>query len=112
MTRKKINRMLAASALLGASSIAFAQTQMQTPVWTQAPQLPFYIGAGAGNGHLNRSGSDLTGINNAQVDKTDTSWTVRGGWRFHQFAAVEIGYYDFGRYHFHGPTVVGSVPVE
>jgi len=116
MTRKKISRMLAAGALLGASSIAFAQTQMQTqmqtPVWTQAPQLPFYFGGGAGTGHLNRSGSDLTGLNNADIDRRDTSWTVRGGWRFYQFAAVEIGYYDFGRYHFNGPTVVGSVPVQ
>jgi len=114
MTSKKFAHMLAASALLGASSIAVAQTpmQMEAPAWTQAPQLPFYIGAGAGNGHLNRSGSDLTGFDNAQVDKTDTSWTVRGGWRFNPFAAVEVGYYDFGRYHFNGPTVLGAVPVE
>ena len=38
----------------------------------------------------------------------DTSWTVRGGWRFSPYAAVELGYYDFGRYNFDG-NVIGHV---
>jgi OOP family OmpA-OmpF porin len=63
-------------------------------------------------GHLNRSASDLTGLNNATLDDNDTTWTVRGGWRFSPYAAVELGYYDFGRYDFHGTAVGNLVPVD
>ena len=84
-------------------SIAFAQA----PAIGTYPQLPFYIGAGVGGGHLNQSPSDLTGLNNATLDDHDTTYTVRGGWRFSPFGAVELGYYDFGRYKFSG-TAVGN----
>jgi OOP family OmpA-OmpF porin len=95
----------AAAVLMGASSSVFAQT---IPPLGTASQLPWYIGAGVGGGHLNKSGSDLTGLNNASIDSNDTAWTVRGGWRFSPYAAIEVGYYDFGRYNFHG-TAVGPV---
>jgi OOP family OmpA-OmpF porin len=95
----RIVSLAAASLLVGASGAAFGQM----PPLNTSPQLPWYIGAGIGAGNLHRSGSDLTGINNAQVDDSDTTFTVRGGWRFSPFFAVELGYYDLGRYKFHGP---------
>ena len=96
-------------AMAGASSAAVAQTM--PPLGTY-PTPQFYIGGGAGTGHLNKSASDLTGLNNATLDDNDTTWTVRGGWRFSPFAAVEIGYYDFGRYKFQGTAVGSFVPVD
>jgi len=62
-------------------------------------------------GHLSRSASDLTGLDNATLDDNDTTYTVRGGWRFSTFAAIELGYYDLGRYDFHGTRFesVGNV---
>ena len=71
------------------------------------PTPPWYIGAGVGQAHLNRSPSEL-GLNDATLDNNDTSWTVRGGWRFSPYGAVEVGYYDFGRYNFDG-NVIGHV---
>ena len=98
----KLSTMFVTTALLGASTIALAQV----PATTAPP--PFYIGVGAGMGHLNRSASDLTGLDNATLDDNDTTYTVRAGWRFSPFAAIELGYYDLGGYDFHG-TRVGSV---
>jgi OmpA-OmpF porin, OOP family len=98
---KNISGLMMATAFLGASSMAMAQ----------APQLPWYIGAGVGGGHLNRSAGDLTGLNNASIDDNDTTYTVRGGWRFSPYAAVELGYYELGRYHFQG-TLGQNVPVD
>lgn len=101
---KYMGHVAIAAAVLGGSSAAFAQA----PQIGTYPQLPFYIGAGVGSGHLNRSAGDLTGLNNATLDNNDTTYTVRGGWRFSPFGAVELGYYDFGRYHFSG-TAVGNL---
>jgi OmpA-OmpF porin, OOP family len=106
----KHSRMVWAALLTGASSVAFAQSP--APIWGPYPQNPWYIGGGAGMGHLSRSASDLTGLNNATLDDNDTSWTVRGGWRFSPYAAVELGYYDFGRYDFHGDAVGNAVRVD
>ena len=107
---KKRVEILTALALAGASSVAVAQ-QAMPPLGTY-PTPPFYFGGGAGTGHLSRSAQDLTGLNNATLDDNDTAWTIRGGWRFSPFGAVEIGYYDFGRYHFHGTAVGNFVPVD
>jgi len=68
---------------------------------------PWYIGAGAGQGHLGASGTDLTGLDNAQVGNTETTYTVRGGFRVNPYWGVELGYYDLGKYDFHG-TPFGS----
>ncbi len=35
---------------------------------------------------------------NASVGNTETTYTIRTGWRFHQFFALEVGYYDLGKY--------------
>jgi len=91
---------LTAIAILAAASAspAFAQyASAFAPHW--------YIGAGAGSGHFNVSGSDLTGLNDAQVDEKDTAYTVRTGFRFHPNMALELGYYDLGSYAFHGSGI-------
>src|SRR6476619_6609250 len=106
----KHSRMVWAALLTGASSVAFAQSP--APIWGPYPQNAWYIGGGAGMGHLSRSASDLTGLNNATLDDNDTAWTVRGGWRFSPFGAIELGYYDFGRYRFDGNAVGRFVPVD
>jgi OOP family OmpA-OmpF porin len=105
---RKISSMAIAAALIGASSIAFAQA----PAFGTYTQLPWYFGVGVGGGNLKRSGGDLTGLNNAQVDDNDTTYTVRGGWRFSPFGALEIGYYDLGRYHFSGTVLGSAIPVD
>ena len=104
------NRAAFLGAVLLISPNASAQTT-QSAI-NSVPQLSWYIGAGVGGGHLNRSAGDLTGLNNASLDSNDTTWTVRGGWRFSPFAAVELGYYDFGRYNFSGTAVGNVVPIE
>lgn len=80
-----------------AAAPAFAQQQMPLEHW--------YIGAGMGTGNLNVSGTDLTGLTNASVDDSDTTYSVRMGWRFHRYMALELGYYDLGSYAFHGSGV-------
>jgi OOP family OmpA-OmpF porin len=111
---KKIARTMAIVAAIAAAP-AFAQN--------------WYIGAGLGVGSLDRSGQELTGLNNAQIDDTDTTYTVRGGYRFNPYLAVELGYYDLGTYAFsgtigstqitgsakaksYGLSVVGILPIE
>jgi len=105
---KSIGHILAATAFLGASSVALAQA----PLINTSPQLPWYFGVGVGGGQLNKSASDLTGLNNTTLDDHDTTYTVRGGWRFSPFGAVEVGYYDFGRYKFSGTAVGNAIPVD
>ena len=65
-------------------------------------QQGWYAGFGLGVGSLGKSGQDITGIPDAQVDDTDTTYTVRGGYRFHPNFAVELDYYDLGKYGFSG----------
>jgi OOP family OmpA-OmpF porin len=93
---KQMCRLILSTVVPAACSPAFAQ--FPPPI----PQLPFYVGAGIGGGHLNRSGTDFTGLNNVQLDSSDTSYTLRTGYRFSPFGAVELGYYDLGRYNFSG----------
>jgi len=68
---------------------------------------PFYFGVGAGQGNLNRDASDLTGLTNGILDDSATTYTIRGGWRFSPFMALELAYYDLGKYTFSG-TLPGS----
>jgi len=72
-------------------------------------QQGWYVGAGIGRGNLNMSGTDLTGLNNAQIDDSDTTYTLRGGFRFNPYLALEVGYYDLGQYTFSGTS--GNVAV-
>jgi OOP family OmpA-OmpF porin len=110
---------------LATASVASAQTTLPADAWTP-PSQQWYLGAGVGQGVLHKSGSDLTGLDNAQLDDTDTSYTLRGGWRFSPYGAVELGYYDFGRYRFSsdqgvdgsgransvGVSLVGIIPLQ
>ncbi len=83
------------------------------PAVAQMPAYsPWYLGAGVGQGHLSTSGSDLTGFTDANVDRNETSYTVRGGWRFSPYGAIEVGYYDLGKYKFHGTTTGGVANVD
>ena len=95
---KKLATILTLAAGLAAAP-AFAQQQM--PSW--------YVGLGAGVGNLGKSGQDLTGLSNAQIDDTDTTYTVRGGYRFNPYFALELGYYDLGTYAFSNND--GAVPI-
>ena len=88
----KLRNALLATALIAAAP---AMAQMQ-------PYSPWYFGAGIGQGHFGVSGTDLTGLNNAQVATNETTYTVRTGWRFSPYMALELGYYDLGKYAFHG----------
>ena len=85
------------------TSIAVVMGLGSAPAFAQTG---WYMGLGAGVGSLNASGQDLTGLPDAQLDDTDTTYTVRGGWRFNPNIAVELGYYDLGKYGFSGS--VGS----
>jgi len=98
---------LTAIAIIAAATAAPAYAQYGNTVF--APH--WYLGAGFGSGHFGVSGTDLTGLSNAQVDDKDTTYTVRTGFRFHENMALELGYYDFGSYAFHG-TGAGQVDGE
>ena len=92
-----------AAALLAAMP-AMAQ---QPPNWS-----PWYFGAGVGQGHFGTSGTDLTGLNDAQVDTNETTYTLRTGWRFSPYWGVELGYYDLGKYSFHGRAVGTALNID
>jgi OOP family OmpA-OmpF porin len=114
-----------AAATLVASALAAgpALAQQMTP-FNQG----WYFGAGIGQGHLGVNGQDLTGIPNASVSNTETTYTLRAGWRFMPFLALEVGYYDLGKYSFHstgatnidgqakiksvGGSLVGILPID
>jgi OOP family OmpA-OmpF porin len=88
-----------------ALSIAIAAGFAAAPVLAQS----WYLGAGIGRGNLNMSGTELTGLNNAQIDDSDTTYTLRTGFRFNPYFALELGYYDLGQYTFSGRS--GTVNV-
>ena len=97
------------TALVVAAAMASvpALAQQYSPYYS-----PWYFGAGVGGGHLNKSGTDLTGFNNAQVDDTETTYTIRAGWRFNPYMAIELGYYDLGKYAFHGRPFGTALDVD
>jgi hypothetical protein len=90
---------LLAAAMLGAVP---AMAQFRGP----PPFLPFYIGGGVGRGNLNVSGTDLTGLSNAHVDDSGTTYTARFGMRVAPHLAIEAAYYDLGKYKFEGQGAV------
>jgi OOP family OmpA-OmpF porin len=97
---------IALAAAIAATALP-AMAQMSPPPFT-----PWYFGAGIGQGHISKSGTDLTGINNAQLDTNETTYTIRGGWRFSPYGAIEVGYYDLGKYAFHGRAVGSTLDVD
>jgi len=73
---------------------------------------PFYFGVGAGQGNLNRDAGDLTGLNNGILDDTATTYTLRWGWRFNPYGAIELAYYDLGKYTFAGDVPLTNVRIN
>jgi OOP family OmpA-OmpF porin len=93
------------SALLAAAIVAALPALAQSgPAYA-----PWYIGAGIGRGNINVSGTDLTGLNNATVDDTSNTYSARLGWRFSPYMAVELGYYDLGKFQFAGQQTAGGL---
>src|SRR5262245_9438837 len=87
------------NALLAAAILAALPAMAQ-----RQPFSPFYIGAGAGIGNLNQGPQHLI---NEHVDDSSNTYTVRAGWRMSPYMALEVGYYDLGKYEFNG-TLLGS----
>jgi OOP family OmpA-OmpF porin len=73
---------------------------------------PFYVGVGAGQGNLNRDAGDLTGLKNGVLDDTATTYSVRWGWRFNPYSAIELSYYDLGKYTFAGDVPLTNVRIN
>jgi len=104
----RIRPLLATAALAAALPAAAQYNYPNYPPGTS----PWYIGAGVGQGHFGTSGTDLTGLDNAQVEDKQTTYTIRTGWRFNPYYAIEVGYYDLGKYAFHGTTAGGVLDVD
>jgi OmpA-OmpF porin, OOP family len=88
------------------TAIAIASALTAAPAFAQG----WYIGFGAGIGNLDKTGQDITGLTNSTIDDSDKTYTIRGGYRFHPNMAVELGYYDMGKYTFSG--LAGNVDVS
>ena len=98
------------TALLAAAVLAAAPAMAQ--YGRGMSYSPFYFGVGAGQGNLNRDAGDLTGLVNGSLDDTATTYTVRGGWRFNPYAALELSYYDLGKYTFAGTIPASTVRIN
>jgi hypothetical protein len=98
-------------AILAAAAIATpALAQVLPP---PGPYSPFYIGVGAGQGTLDTNSNAFNNVNNISVGTRETTYTVRGGWRFTPWTAIELGYYDLGKYDFHArPIVTPSANID
>jgi OOP family OmpA-OmpF porin len=88
------------------TAVAVAIGLVSAPAFAQN----WYLGFGAGVGNLGKTGQDLTGLDNATIDDSDKTYTIRGGYRFHPNFAVEVGYYDLGKYTYGGR--LGNVDVS
>ena len=100
-----------------AMAIALIAGLSAAPAFAQSPMAPsWYAGFGLGVGNLNKSGQDLTGLTGTTLDDSDTTYTVRLGYRLNPFFAIEGGYYDLGQYSFSGKsgstTVTGSAKAK
>jgi OmpA-OmpF porin, OOP family len=86
--------------------VAFVLCASSAPAFAEG----WYAGFGAGLGNLGKTGQDITGLTNSTIDDSDKTYTIRGGYRFHPNVAVEVGYYDLGKYTFSGRS--GSIDVS
>jgi OmpA-OmpF porin, OOP family len=106
------------NALLAAAAAATFPAAAQFMPPPPGPYLPFYIGAGIGQGTLDTNSNAFNDLNGVSVGSKETTYTVRAGWRFNPYFAVELAYYDLGKYDFHarpaGTTadIDGSVKVK
>jgi hypothetical protein len=97
--------LLAAAATISAP--AFAQYLPPPPPYT-----PWYIGVGIGQGTLDTNSNAFNNLNGVSVGGHETTYTVRGGWRFTPWTAIEIAYYDMGKYDFHANPAGSNVAVD
>jgi opacity protein-like surface antigen len=97
------------NALLAAAVLAALPAMAQ---YRSMSYSPFYFGVGAGQGNLNRDAGDLTGLNNGILDDSATTYTIRGGWRMSPYMALEVGYYDLGKYTFSGTVPASTVRID
>ncbi len=88
------------------TAVALAAGLVSAPAFAQS----WYVGFGAGIGSLGKTGQDITGLQDATIDDSDKTYTIRGGYRFHPNFAVEVGYYDLGKYTFSGRS--GNIDVS
>jgi OmpA-OmpF porin, OOP family len=88
------------------ASVALLLCASSAPAFAEG----WYVGLGAGIGNLGKTGQDITGLTNSTIDDSDKTYTIRGGYRFHPNVAVEVGYYDLGKYTFSGRS--GSIDVS
>jgi len=98
-------------------AIFAAATTLAAPAMAQfmpppGPYSPFYIGAGIGQGSLDTNSNAFNDLNGVSVGDKETTYTVRGGWRFTPWTAIELGYYDFGKYDFHARPAGTNVNVD
>src|SRR5215831_20819852 len=109
MSQGRNNMKLIATATIAAATLLAgpALAQQVTP-FNQG----WYFGGGVGLGYLSTSGDALKCCTNASVRDHQTVYTLRGGWRFMPWLAVEVGYYDFGKYDFHGTPTGTTVNVD
>jgi OOP family OmpA-OmpF porin len=102
---KKTMRSVIVLAAVAAAAPALAQRPMPYPS-------PWYIGVGAGQGTLDTNSNAFNDANNISVGSRESTYTVRGGWRFTPWTAIEIGYYDLGKYDFHARPVGTTANVD
>jgi len=88
-----------------AAAPAFAQPfPAYAPAW--------YVGVGAGQGTLNTDSNAFNNVNNISVGSKESTYTVRGGWRFTPFTAIELDYFDLGKYDFHARPVGTTANID
>jgi len=95
-------------------AIAGAALAAALPAFAQQPAYmsPWYIGVGVGQGQLNTDSNAFNKVNNISVGSRETTYTVRGGWRFAPWAAIELAYYDLGKYDFHARPAGTTVDID
>jgi hypothetical protein len=104
-TRTTRNVLLAAAAAMAAPAMA----QYLPP---PGPYTPWYIGVGIGQGTLNTDSNAFNNANNISVGSKETTYTVRGGWRFTPWTAIELDYFDLGKYDFHARPVGTTADID
>jgi len=95
-------------------AIAAAAVAVAFPALAQQPAYmsPWYIGVGVGQGQLNTDSNAFNNLNNISVGSRETTYTVRGGWRFMPYLALELEYYDLGKYDFHARPVGTTADID
>ena len=85
-----------------ATTLAIAGLMLGAASTTQA-QEGFFVGGAIGKGYLDENISGFT------IDTDSTTWRIFGGYGFSDYFAVEVGYWDLGK--FDETVNVGGVDV-